>query len=87
MNKPCPFCGGKARKTKNPYPHYVYCVKCGASSDAWKDMKDSIAAWNTRKPTNALVAALRIIAKIGGMNERDVALEALRAAGELEETK
>jgi hypothetical protein len=50
-------------------------------------MKDSIAAWNTRKPTNALVAALRIIAKIGGMNERDVALEALRAAGELEETK
>ena len=28
--KPCPFCGGEAKMMKMGYPHWVYCLNCGA---------------------------------------------------------
>lgn len=47
--KPCPFCGGEAKIMKMGYPHYIYCLKCGAKvHGGTTSEKDSIKAWNRR---------------------------------------
>lgn len=53
--KPCPFCGGKAkRRYEMPY-NWVECAKCHASSplivDAYEQRdgkKEAVDAWNRR---------------------------------------
>ena len=57
--KPCPFCGGKARRRFIAYEHFVCvitCADCGASlevEDTANDLKTTqnlaIDKWNTRK--------------------------------------
>ena len=49
--KKCPFCGGKAIKSKDN--SYVECTKCGAKIDYFACGKaDAIAVWNRRaEPT------------------------------------
>ena len=51
--KPCPFCGGKAEIMKIGYPHWIYCLKCGARVHGYVTKtrageKASIEAWNRR---------------------------------------
>ena len=48
--KPCPFCGGgEAKIMKMGYPHWIYCLECGAKVHGrTTDEKDSIEAWNRR---------------------------------------
>lgn len=51
--KPCPFCGGEPRMMKMGYPHWVYCLNCGARVHGGKygeeeGEKASAEAWNRR---------------------------------------
>ena len=51
--KPCPFCGGEARASVEPYrPHnefdHVSCQECWARIDSQDSLEDAITAWNTR---------------------------------------
>ncbi len=51
--KPCPFCGGKAKVMKMGYPHWVYCLVCGAKVHGRivgevEGEKASVEAWNRR---------------------------------------
>lgn len=51
--KPCPFCGGEAKIMKMGYPHWVYCLQCGAKVHGGTiSEKDSIKAWNRRAERN-----------------------------------
>ena len=68
--KPCPFCGGEAKKqaheVKGLRAIYVVCEKCGASSGIYKTrnprVKDeenpAIKAWNRREPIDKIVEQL-----------------------------
>lgn len=52
--KPCPFCGGEAKVMKMGYPHWVYCLVCGAKVHGGvvgeaEGEKASIEAWNRRQ--------------------------------------
>ena len=51
--KPCPFCGGEARVTWNPYGNNdsvcaVVCICCNAMSDYELSERAAIEAWNSR---------------------------------------
>lgn len=56
--KPCPFCGGKAKKIKVTEPsnvggYVIMCLACEASTRVWFPIKDSVDqiladAWNQR---------------------------------------
>ena len=51
--KPCPFCGGKAKIMKMGYPHWIYCLDCGARVHGRvigekEGEEASIKAWNRR---------------------------------------
>ena len=53
MLKPCPFCGGKAKIMKMGYPHWIYCLDCGARVHGRvfgekEGEEASIKAWNRR---------------------------------------
>lgn len=76
--KPCPFCGGEAVLVAEPGDAdetgplaFVYCHKCGASTEREEYDADAIAAWNNRAALTA------IMGEADGV--RDVDLE---AAGE-----
>lgn len=68
--KPCPFCGGEAKKQAKEVNGlraiYVVCEKCGASSGIYKThnprVKDeenpAIKAWNRREPIDRIVEQL-----------------------------
>lgn len=68
--KPCPFCGGEAKKQAQEINGiraiYVVCGKCGASSGIYKThnprVKDeenpAIKAWNRREPIDKIVEQL-----------------------------
>lgn len=50
--KPCPFCGGEARLTKNYMAQtYIYCRNCWAEVWGAKDQmndEEIVEAWNRR---------------------------------------
>ncbi len=56
--KPCPFCGGEARMMDMGYPHWIYCLNCGAKVHGRKygeeGEKASIEAWNRRESDNRI---------------------------------
>ena len=63
--KPCPFCGGEAELFQH-YPYMrrrvvssVCCKSCRANSGTWGRKDKAIEAWNTRKPMEAAVAAIK----------------------------
>ena len=68
--KPCPFCGGEAKKEANEIKGlrhlYVVCKKCGASSPIFRTTKNrirdaenpSIKAWNIREPMDEILKQL-----------------------------
>lgn len=59
----CPFCGGEA-ETENRHNRYtdwweVKCTDCNASlNERYEYEFEAVAAWNTRKPMEAVVAEL-----------------------------
>ena len=61
--KLCPFCGGEA-VTENRHNRYtdwweVKCTDCNASlNERYEYEFEAVAAWNTRKPMEAVVAEL-----------------------------
>lgn len=61
--KPCPFCGGEA-VTENRHNRWtdwwkVKCMDCNASlNERYEYEFEAVAAWNTRKPMEAVVAEL-----------------------------
>ena len=66
--KRCPFCGGEAEITTRSvymWEHIVVCKECGASSKPTGGIAPSqarikaIKSWNTRKPVDDVVEALK----------------------------
>ena len=61
--KSCPFCGGEA-VTENRHNRWtdwwkVKCMGCNASlNERYEYEFEAVAAWNTRKPMEAVVAEL-----------------------------
>ena len=58
---PCPFCGGKAKVSKNGAGCYqVYCDNCETRQYAYahKTKESAIKHWNTRKPMERIVEQL-----------------------------
>ncbi|HJC89564.1 MAG TPA: Lar family restriction alleviation protein [Candidatus Mediterraneibacter excrementigallinarum] len=49
--KPCPFCGGEAKLTGNPYAEMwvVECGICHALSDVCHTQEDAAEKWNRRE--------------------------------------
>ncbi len=47
--KPCPFCGGEARRYNGNIDSYgVVCNKCGAKVYGYASKASATKAWNTR---------------------------------------
>ena len=47
--KPCPFCGGKARRYYGNHDmHGVVCNKCGAKQYGYANQASATKAWNRR---------------------------------------
>ena len=66
---PCPFCGGEARlqqRKRTSHAYYVICKNCGCRTpfyqyqfdSAEKLREEATAAWNTRKPVDAVLDRL-----------------------------
>ena len=56
--KKCPFCGGEAKLVGDKY-HWVFCEGCQGGSHAFETVEEAIKAWNTRKPVDDVVEALK----------------------------
>lgn len=62
--KPCPFCGGEAEIKRYTFcrtdSFYVGCSRCNVTQTAnvYFSEKESIEAWNTRKPMERIVEQL-----------------------------
>lgn len=64
--KKCPFCGGEARlhsrcnyiETGNETMYFVKCNECKTESTWCYKKEKAIKAWNTRKPSEEVVAKL-----------------------------
>lgn len=51
--KPCPFCGGKARKFNGVAGSYgVVCKKCGAKTYPYASQSSATRAWQRRVSEN-----------------------------------
>lgn len=48
--KPCPFCGGEARRRGDEYSEAVICDICRASSGWQGNFDNARRIWNTRTP-------------------------------------
>jgi Lar family restriction alleviation protein len=48
--KPCPFCGGEADLSQEDKPQvwFVFCKKCGVSTDTSYEESQAVGEWNTR---------------------------------------
>lgn len=47
--KPCPFCGGQARRAENKnFGWLVHCKKCFAKTDHYQSKGAAARAWNRR---------------------------------------
>lgn len=48
--KVCPFCGGTAylNPSEDGVSYDVRCIKCGASTDEYRALRDATDAWNRR---------------------------------------
>lgn len=47
--KPCPFCGGEARRFESKtFGHGISCKKCGIKTDYWASKGAATKAWNRR---------------------------------------
>lgn len=59
--KKCPFCGGEARwwdTEDEKYPYQIYCTHCYCGTDKMAHEEYAIERWNTRKPSEEVVARL-----------------------------
>ena len=64
--KPCPFCGGEARRRGDEYSEAVICDICRASSGWQGNFDNARRIWNTRTPDprlEELAGALEEIAR------------------------
>ena len=67
--KPCPFCGGEAKRRTLPSDEFgndggdvIECVQCGASSHVEFGHKENLAStWNTRADASELVALVEAV--------------------------
>lgn len=50
---PCPFCGGKPKIMDMGYPHWIFCLDCGARVHGFvngeiEGVIESVKVWNKR---------------------------------------
>lgn len=57
----CPFCGGKAELLQGvtKIHNYVMCMHCYSRTQFYNTKKRAIQTWNTRKPVDDVVEALK----------------------------
>ena len=52
--KPCPFCGGEAKRYESSFfGHRIACTKCGAKTEYWASKGAATKAWNRRTDNEA----------------------------------
>ena len=58
--KPCPFCGGEARKLCDLIDeiYFVMCLECRTESQTYDSLEEAIEAWNRREPIDKVVEQL-----------------------------
>ena len=53
--KPCPFCGGKARRYEGKFENYgIICTKCSAKIYGYASKGATARAWNRRVGNNEM---------------------------------
>ena len=59
--KKCPFCGGEAELLQGvtEIHNYVMCMHCYCKTQYYNTQKIAIQTWNTRKPVEDVVEALK----------------------------